>query len=94
MLRRAGTNQAANIRIVMTNSDSLSTLARIIAQGRGVLSSGKRETGIKAALESLFEDRYHARHKPKDGFRDAYGLANDDGVAWAGVIWGVSCAAA
>src|SRR5919197_4678117 len=30
--------------------------------------------------------RYHSRHRPKDGFRDAYGLANDDGVAWAGVI--------
>ena len=86
MLRRAGIAPAANLRIVMTNSDSLSTLARIIAQGRGVLSLGKRETGIKAALENLFEDRYHARHKPKDGFRDAYGLANDDGVAWAGVI--------
>lgn len=86
MLRRAGIAPAANLRIVMTNSDSLSTLARIIAQGRGVLSLGKRETGINAALENLFEDRYHARHKPKDGFRDAYGLANDDGVAWAGVI--------
>jgi 5-methylcytosine-specific restriction protein B len=72
--------------IVMTNTDSLSSLTRIITQGLGALSEGKRETGIKATLDALFEDRYHSRHRPKDGFRDAYGLANDDGVAWAGVI--------
>lgn len=70
----------------MTTTDSLSSLTRIITQGRGVLSEGKRDTGIKGALEGLFEDRYHSRNKPKDGFRDAYGLANDDGVAWAGMI--------
>ena len=68
------------------NTDSLSSLTRIISQGLGVLSEGKRETGIRTALDGLFEDRYHSRHRPKDGFRDAYGLANDDGVAWAGVI--------
>jgi hypothetical protein len=65
----------------MTNTDSLSSLTRIITQGLGALSEGKRETGIKATLDALFEDRYHSRHRPKDGFRDAYGLANDDGVA-------------
>ena len=70
----------------MTNTDSLSSLTRIISQGLGVLSEGRRDTGIRTALDGLFEDRYHSRHKPKDGFRDAYGLANDDGVAWAGVI--------
>ena len=70
----------------MTNIDSLSALTRIIAQGLAALSEGRRETGIKATLDTLFEDRYHARHKPKDGFRDAYGLASDDGIAWAGVI--------
>jgi 5-methylcytosine-specific restriction enzyme B len=72
--------------MTMTTADSLSTLTQIIVQGRRVLPEGKRETGIRAALDLLFEDRYHSRHKPKDGFRDAYGLVNDDGVAWAGVI--------
>jgi hypothetical protein len=66
----------------MTNADSLSSLTRIITQGLGVLSEGKRETVIKSSLGALFEDRYHSRHAPKDGFRDAYGLANDDGVAF------------
>jgi len=70
----------------MTNTDTLSSLSRIIAQGLAVLSEGKRETGIKSTLSALFEERYHSRHAPKDGFRDAYGLANDDGVAWAGLI--------
>jgi len=70
----------------MTNTDSLSSLASIIAKGLGLLAERGRETGIRPTLEALFEDRYHSRHKPKDGFRDAYGLANDDGVPWAGTI--------
>lgn len=51
----------------MMNMDSLSSLTRIIAQGLGALSEGKRETGIKSALDALFEDRYHSRYRPKDG---------------------------
>src|SRR6266849_9124760 len=70
----------------MMNMDSLSSLTRIIAQGLGTPYEGKRETGIKSALDALFEDRYHSPYRPKDGFRDAYALANDDGVAWAGMI--------
>ena len=70
----------------MAGTDSLTIISHIILQGLSLLSQGKRDTGIRAALDRLFEDRYHARHKPKEGFRDAYGLANDDGVPWAGII--------
>jgi hypothetical protein len=45
----------------MTNMDSLSLLTGIITQGLGVLAGSNRETGIKAALDALFEDRYHSR---------------------------------
>jgi 5-methylcytosine-specific restriction enzyme B len=70
----------------MATPDSLAAITQVVLQGRGLVSSGRRETGIKAALDLLFEDRYHARNNPKDGFRDAYGLTADDGVPWAGVI--------
>lgn len=35
-----------------------SLLTRIIAQGLGILSEGKMETGIRAALDTLFEVCY------------------------------------
>lgn len=76
----------AHFRIVKMITDSLSSLTQIISQGRGALSPGKKDVAIKTVLEGLFDDRYHSRHKPKVGFRDAYGLAQDDHIAWAGLI--------
>jgi 5-methylcytosine-specific restriction protein B len=70
----------------MATTDSVNAVTEIILQGRSLVSASRRETGIKRALDLLFEDRYHARNKPKDGFRDAYGLTADDGVPWAGII--------
>ncbi|HWF84654.1 MAG TPA: AAA family ATPase, partial [Vicinamibacterales bacterium] len=72
----------------MTHSDSLSSLTSIIARGLPTSSGDATRSDIKPSLEALFADRYHARHKPQVGFRDAYGLAVDDGVAWAGMISG------
>ena len=40
---------------------------------------GPKNSQIKAVLDGLFESRYHARSRPKDAFRDAYGL-KDEGV--------------
>jgi hypothetical protein len=48
----------------MATPDSVAALTQVVLQGRGLVSSGRRETGIKAALDLLFEDRYHARNKP------------------------------
>jgi 5-methylcytosine-specific restriction protein B len=36
-------------------------------------------------LDGLFDTRYHSRSRPRDAFRDAYGL-KDEGVPYAGVI--------
>jgi len=69
----------------MAKDESFSTLSGIIAQGLGYPEGGSKSSQIKAVLDSLFDSRYHSRSRPKDAFRDAYGL-RDDGVPYAGVI--------
>jgi hypothetical protein len=60
-------------------------LAKIIARGLPDGSEDSKDSVIKPAMARLFETRYHARHRPEDGLRDAYGLNKDDGVPFAGV---------
>jgi 5-methylcytosine-specific restriction enzyme B len=69
----------------MANDESLSTLGQIIARGLDQSDGGAKHSTIKAALDGLFDTRYHARSRPKDAFRDAYGL-RDEGIPYAGVI--------
>ena len=69
----------------MAKDESLSALSHIIAQGLDYPTGGPKNSQIKTVLDGLFESRYHARSRPKDAFRDAYGL-RDDGVPYAGVI--------
>ena len=69
----------------MANDQSFSALSQIIAQGLDYPEGGPKNSQIRAALDGLFESRYHARSRPKDAFRDAYGL-KDEGVPYAGVI--------
>lgn len=62
-------------------------LAGIIARGLHNDSGESKESPIKGAMARLFDTRYHTRHRPEDGLRDAYGLKKDkgDGVPFAGV---------
>lgn len=69
----------------MANDESFSALSQIIAQGLEYPDGGPKNSQIKAVLDGLFESRYHSRSRPKDAFRDAYGL-KDEGVPYAGVI--------
>lgn len=69
----------------MAQDDSFSALSGIISQALDYPEGGPKSSEIKAVLDSLFERRYHARSRPRDAFRDAYGL-KDEGVPWAGVI--------
>lgn len=63
------------------STDSLSDLARIIAQGLpGPIG------GVRAAIDRLFGDRFQKRHHTSTAVRDAYGLADDEGVPYAGII--------
>ena len=69
----------------MVKDESFSALSQIIVQGLDYLDGGPKNSQIRAVLDGLFESRYHARNRPKDAFRDAYGL-KDEGVPYAGVI--------
>lgn len=69
----------------MAKDESFSALSQIIAQGLDYPDGGPKNSQIKPVLDGLFESRYHARSRPKDAFRDAYGL-KDEGVPYAGVI--------
>ncbi|CAN5702444.1 hypothetical protein BH24ACI4_BH24ACI4_27750 [soil metagenome] len=69
----------------MAKDESFSALSQIVAQGLDYPVGGSKNSQIKAVLDSLFDSRYHARSRPKDAFRDAYGL-KDEGVPYAGVI--------
>lgn len=60
-------------------------LAGIIARGLPEAADESKESVIKPAIGRLFDTRYHARHRPEDGLRDAYGLKKADGVPFAGV---------
>lgn len=66
-------------------SDSIAELAKFIRQGRGA-----EETAARPLLEALFGERYHKRHLPKGGIRDALKLGSmddsDDSVPFAGLI--------
>lgn len=71
----------------MAKDESFSALSGIIAQAVEYWKGGPKDSHIKTVLDDLFESRYHARSRPKEAFRDAYGLKDkDDGVPWAGVI--------
>ena len=69
----------------MTKDDSFSALSGIVSQALDYPVGGPKHSEIRTVLDALFESRYHGRSRPKDAFRDAYGL-KDDGVPWAGVI--------
>lgn len=69
----------------MAKDESFSALSQIVAQGLAYPVGGAKNSQIKAVLDGLFDSRYHARSRPKDAFRDAYGL-KDEGVPYAGVI--------
>ncbi len=62
-------------------------LADIIAKGLYEASGESKESPIRPAMARLFDTRYHTKHRPEDGLRDAYGLKKDrsDGVPFAGV---------
>lgn len=68
----------------MTQNTAFAELARIVSLGLDHPQGGSKDSAIRAALDGLFETRYHSRSKPKDSFRDAYAL-RDDGVPYAGV---------
>lgn len=69
----------------MATDESFSALSQIIVQGLAYPDGGPKNSRIKAVMDGLFDSRYHARSRPKDAFRDAYGL-KDEGVPYAGVI--------
>jgi 5-methylcytosine-specific restriction protein B len=69
----------------MPKDEALSLLSAILAQALDYPEGGPKNSQIRTALDGLFETRYHGRSRPKDGFRDAYGLRGE-GVPWAGVI--------
>ena len=69
----------------MATDESFSALSQMIVQGLGYPEGGSKNSQIKAVIDDLFETRYHTRSRPKDAFRDAYGL-KDEGVPYAGVI--------
>src|SRR5262245_36590859 len=68
----------------MAKDESFSALSQIIARRLDYPCESKTSE-IRSVLDGLFESRYHSRSRPKDAFRDAYGL-REDGVPWAGVI--------
>lgn len=68
----------------MVKEDAFSGLCQLIALGLEYPEGGSKQSAIKSILDDLFESRYHSRSRPKDAFRDAYGL-KDDGVPYAGV---------
>jgi 5-methylcytosine-specific restriction protein B len=63
--------------------DSLTELARVIAQGLP-----GPDGGLRPRIEALFGDRYQKRHFAQTAVRDAYALATegDEGVPYAGLI--------
>ena len=61
----------------MAKDDSFSTLSGILSQALDYPEGGPKNSQIKAVLDQLFENRYHGRSRPKDTFRDAYGLKDD-----------------
>lgn len=69
----------------MAKDESFSALSQIVSQALDYPVGGSKNSQIKAVLDGLFDSRYHARSRPKDAFRDAYGL-KDEGVPYAGVI--------
>jgi len=69
----------------MAKDGSFSALTQVISQGLDYPEGPARNSAIKALLDGLFDSRYHTRSRPKDAFRDAYGL-KDEGVPYAGVI--------
>ena len=69
----------------MPKDEAFSVLSQIVAQGLDYPEGASKNSQVKAALDALFDGRYHARSRPKDAFRDAYGL-RDEGVPYAGVI--------
>ena len=69
----------------MARDDSFSALSGIVSLALDYPEGGAKNSEIKTVLDALFESRYHGRSRPKDAFRDAYGL-KDEGVPWAGVI--------
>jgi len=69
----------------MAKEHSFSGLSQIIAMGLEYPEGGPKHSAIKSVLDNLFEGRYHSKSRPKDAFRDAYGL-KEDGVPYAGVI--------
>jgi 5-methylcytosine-specific restriction protein B len=69
----------------MAKDTSFSPLGQIIAKALDYPEGGPKNSEIKSVLDGLFGVRYHSRSRPKDAFRDAYGL-RDEGVPYAGVI--------
>jgi len=69
----------------MAKDTSFAPLSQIIAKALDYPEGGSKNSEIKTVLDRLFGVRYHSRSRPKDGFRDAYGL-KDEGVPYAGVI--------
>ncbi len=64
------------------SNDSLSELARIIAQGLPGPSNG-----LRASIDRLFGDRFQKRYHAPTAVRDAYALADgEEGVPYAGII--------
>lgn len=63
-------------------NDSLSELARIIAEGLPGPSGG-----LRSHIDRLFGDRFQKRYHAPTAVRDAYALADgEDGVPYAGII--------
>lgn len=70
----------------MAETNPFEALAQIVSLGRDYVPDGGSESRIKAALDALFDTRYHSRSRPTGAYRDAYALAQGDGVPYAGVI--------
>lgn len=64
-------------------TDSLTELARVIAQGLP-----GPDGGLRAHLRALFGERYQKRHFAETALRDAYALASEgeEGVPYAGLV--------
>jgi 5-methylcytosine-specific restriction protein B len=63
-------------------TDSLTELAKVIAQGLPSPTSG-----LRPLIDALFGDRYQKRYHAPTATRDAYALADgDEGVPYAGII--------
>jgi len=66
----------------VVTTDSLTELAKVIAQGLPGPNGG-----LRPYIDALFGDRYQKRHHAATAVRDAYALADgDEGVPYSGII--------